>query len=101
MRRLAVILLVPILFCLLLILCLGAPLTQVQGQAETETPTITPTATDTPTPTPESKIFIPLSSGNYMIIDRYMTFGEIAFSIFLLVLTLVTFLFGLIKLLRK
>lgn len=65
------------------------------GQSQTETPA--PTVTPTPTTLTE----LPLTSGAQLVIERRITYGEIAIVVALGVLTLVVIILGMIWLVRS
>lgn len=74
-------------------LSLGVPC--VQAQEATEIPTATPTPTVTPTP--NYQVGIPLTSGNTLIIDRRISYGEIAIVIAVLALFMIFVIYLFIR----
>lgn len=73
----------------------------IAAQAQDEpTQTPTPTATPTVTPTPADQYRVVLGSGAELVVERRITYGDIAIVLVLLVMLVGASLYGIVRLIR-
>ena len=72
----------------------------IAAQAQDETSTPTPTATPTVTPTPADQYRVALGSGAELVVERRITYGDIAIVLVMLVMLVGASLYGIIRLIR-
>jgi hypothetical protein len=85
------------LLCVIAVMAVSPSIAVAQDDP-TQTPT--PTATPTVTPTPADQYRVTLGSGAELVVERRITYGDIAIVLVLLVMLVGASLYGIIRLIR-